>query len=123
MATYGGGGGEPPGKRSWADILGSSLPHSWNKNILELILEKEERGAFLVNEEDVAKILGKIGISLEHHVEAVQICPNGRGVIYVTLKANISVDDFICHDVLEVNRAGVKVVNVKAAEEGMLWFS
>ena len=24
-------------------------------------------------------------------------------------------DNFICHDVLEVNRAGVKVVNVKAA--------
>ena len=79
MATYGGGGGEPPWKRSWADILGSSLPNSWNKNILELILEKEERGAFSVKEEEVAKILAKIGVSLEHHVEAVQICPNGGG--------------------------------------------
>ena len=36
-----GGGGEPPGQRSWADILGSSLPPSWNKNILELVLEKD----------------------------------------------------------------------------------
>ena len=80
----------PPGRISWADVLGSMLPCSWNKNILELILEKEQKGPFSAKEEDIARILTKIGLNIQNCVEAVQICPNGRGVIYVTLKANVS---------------------------------
>ena len=31
---------------SWAERLGSSLPATLNKNILEVVLEKDTRGAF-----------------------------------------------------------------------------
>ena len=33
--------------RSWAERLRSTLPTSWNKNVLEVILEKDGRGSFL----------------------------------------------------------------------------
>ena len=115
MAPTESGGGEPPGKRSWADVLGSTLPPSWNKNILELVLEKDEKGPFSTTENDCAKVMTKIGVDIRNHVEAVQICPNGRGVIYITLKNNISVDTYISHDVFEVNNGGLRVINVKAA--------
>ena len=110
-------GGEPPGghKKSWADVLGSTLPPSWNKNILEIILEKDQRGPFVVSQEDCAKLLTRIGINIAGHIEAVQICPNGRGVIFATLKNEVSVDKFINYDVIEVNRVGVRAVHVKPA--------
>ena len=116
MANNSGGVVEPPDKlkKSWADILGSSLPPSWNKNIIEVFLEKDERGPFFVNGGDCAKLLGKIGLNLPSHVEAVQICPNGRGANFITLKDSVSVDRFICHDIIEVNRS-IRAVNVKAA--------
>ena len=115
MAPTDGGGGEPPGQRSWADILGSSLPPSWNKNVLELVLEKDQRGPFFAKDSECAKVLMKIGINLTSDVEAVQICPNGRGVIYVTLKNNTPVDNFLCHDVIDVNNSGLRVIHIKSA--------
>ena len=32
-------------------MLESSLPSSWNKNILEVVLEKDDKGAFNVSDE------------------------------------------------------------------------
>ena len=96
-------------------MLWSTLPPSWNKNVLELVLEKDERGPFNISENDCARVMSRIGVDLKNHVEAVQICPNGRGVIYVTLKGSISMENFVSYDVFEVNSAGVRVINVKAA--------
>ena len=86
MAPTDGGGGVPPGQRSWVDVLGSTRPPSGNKYVLELVLEKDQRGPFFAKDSECAEVLMKIGINLTSDVEAVQICPNGRGVIYVTLK-------------------------------------
>ena len=55
----------------------------------------------------------KIGLDITTNVEAVQICPNGRGVIFVTLKGHVSVDKFLNYDVIEVNQAGVRAIHVK----------
>ena len=70
MAQNSGGGGQPPGNgnKSWADILGSKLPPTWNKNILEVILEKDERGPFVISEVDCAKLLGKVGLDTVNHI-------------------------------------------------------
>ena len=45
----GGGPGRPSGKgkSSWAEMLSSTLPTCWKKNVLEVILEKDERGPFI----------------------------------------------------------------------------
>ena len=115
MAAGGGGHSVPP-KKSWADVLGSSLPPSWSKNVLELSLEKDEKGPFSVGEGDCAKLMSKLGMAADGGlVEAVQICPNGRGVIFITLKNNVSLEKFLISDIIQVTQAGVRVVHIKPA--------
>ena len=53
-AANGGAAGARGGGKSWAALLSSSLPSTWNKNVLEVVLEKDERGAFNVSQEDCA---------------------------------------------------------------------
>ena len=103
------------GYRSWAERLRSTLPTSWNKNVLEVILEKDGRGSFLVNENDCARMLKKIGLDMTPgtQVEGVQICPNGRGIILITLKKEVPIDPYCGHDVFEVTSSGIRVVNIK----------
>ena len=48
-------------------------------------------------------------------VEAVQICPNGRGIILITLKEGVNLDRFCRYHVLEVTTSGIRALNVKPA--------
>ena len=102
---------------SWAQMLGSTLPARLNKNVLEIVLEKDERGAFNVSDEDCFRVMKKIGLETIPgvQVETVQICPNGRGVILITLKNDISLDQYCRYDVFDVTASGIRAVNVKPA--------
>ena len=117
----GGGGAEVIGAskhgKSWAEMLGSSLPSSLNKNILEVVLEKDERGAFFVSEEDCARLLRKLGLDPRPgvQVEGVQICPTGRGVILITLKDGVKAESFCRYDVFVVTENGIRSIMVKPA--------
>ena len=104
-------------RKSWAEMLGSSLTPGLNKNVLEIVLDKDLRGAFIVSEVDCARVMRKIGLDQRPgvHVEAVQICPNGRGVILITLKPDVAVANFCRHDVLEVTASGIRAVHIKPA--------
>ena len=62
---------------------------------------------FDVSDNEVARLLQKLGVSLENHVEMVQICPLGRNTIQVTLKKNVQMDKFIIRDAYEV-KAGLE---------------
>lgn len=102
---------------SWAERLGSSLPTSANKNLLEVLLEKDTKGPFQVSEEDVARLMRKIGFEphSQGQVEAIQICPNGRGVIYFTLKDNVSTNDFCNHNSLVITQSGIRTTVIRPA--------
>ena len=97
---------------SWAKRVGISR---LNKNILEVILEKDTGGAFVVNDSDCATLLRKLGLDLRPgvHMEGVQVCPNGRGIILVTLKDDVRPENFCRYDVLQVTDSGVRAVLVK----------
>ena len=121
MATSG-GTGQGPGtkpiyKKSWVQVVGGSLPSSWKKNILEIVLEKDERGAFYVSDTECSHLLTKLGIDPRpgSMVEAIQICPTGRGVILITFKQGVNLEQFSRYDVLQVTRSGVRAVHVKPA--------
>ena len=121
MATSG-GTGQGPGtkpilKRSWVQVVGGSLPSSWKKNILEIVLEKDERGAFYVSDTECSHLLTKLGIDPRPGalVEAIQICPSGRGVILITFKQGVNLEQFGRYDVLQVTRSGIRAVHVKPA--------
>ena len=104
---------------SWAQRLGGSLPSRLQRNVLEIGLEKDQRGAFHVSDEECAKLLDKIGLgSLPiGQIEGVQICPNGKGVIYVILKDGIKLDNFCKHDVFTVTQSGIRSTLIKPASK------
>ena len=87
-------GAENTSGKSYAALLRSNLPSTLNKNVIEIALEEDYSGAFIVSVEDCARLLVKLGIDPKPgvHVESVQICPNGRGVVFVTLKQAIPIE-------------------------------
>ena len=126
----GGGRGPPPGKSSssvmsargpgrgsWAEVLSSTLPTSWRKNILEVVLEKDFPGSFTVSHEDCARVMKKIGLDVrpDVHVETIQICPNGKGIILITLKKEVPIENYCRHDVFVVTSTGIRATNIKPA--------
>ena len=102
---------------TWAKMLGSTLPNRLNKNILEIVLEKDEKGAFIVSDQECMRVMRKIGLDITPgvQVEEVQICPNGRGIILITLKDGLPLGPFCRYDVFEVTSSGIRAVNVKPA--------
>ena len=113
-----GGQGNTNGTRkamSWAERLGTTIPTSLTKNILEVVLEKDGKGAFVVSEEDCARLLRRLGLDSRPgvQVEGVQICPGGRGVIFITLKDGITVENFCRYDVFELTENGIRSIMVK----------
>ena len=69
-------------KKSWASVLGGSLPIRDNNNVLEVTLEKDSRGSFIVTESDCFNLLRRLGLDPRPgiDVEGVQICPQGKRV-------------------------------------------
>ena len=78
--------------------------------MLEIVLEKDVRGAFNVSEVDCARVMRKLGLDSRPgvHVESVQICPNGRVVLLITLKKEVPIEMFCRYDVFEVTQSGIR---------------
>ena len=106
-----------PGRRSWAELLGSSLPPGLEKNILEVVLDKDKRGPFLVNEQECVKMMAKLGIDPRPgvHVEGVQICPSGKGVIFITMRKEVDLHQFCRYESFEITASGIRSTMVKPA--------
>ena len=99
---------------SWASVLGGNLTSRNDGNVMEIVLEKESKGLFSASDEEVAKVLMKLGADLRPgvHIEGVQICPMGRNVIQVTLNKNVDMTRFCNKDIFEI-RDGVRVSQVR----------
>ena len=104
-------------KVSWAAVLGKSLISVSKKNVLEVVLQKDSKGSFTVSDIECAKFLTKIGIDMRSgaDIEGVQICPNGRGAIFITLKENVNIDRFCRYDIIEVSSSGIRSILIKPA--------
>ena len=78
----GGAEGRSSEKKTWATVLGGTMLSRKDDNVLEVILEKDSRGAFVVKEAECAKMMRRLGLDQRPgvHVLGVQICPQGRGV-------------------------------------------
>ena len=68
---------------SWA---AKTCPKKLDKNVMDILLEKDKKGLFNASDNETAKVLQKLGVDVASHVEMVQICPLGKNVIQVTLK-------------------------------------
>ena len=49
------------------------------------------------------------------HVIGMQICPNGRGVIYITLKRELKIGKYCKYEVIDVTISGGRALLVKPA--------
>ena len=107
------------GSRSYAALLSSNLPSAWNKIVLEIVLEKDFKGPFNVSESDCARVISKLGLDSRPgvQVEAIQICPNGRGSLLITLKNEVIIENYCSHDVFEVSQSGIRAVHIKPASK------
>ena len=87
------------------------------QNVLEVALQKDSKGGFSVSDGDCAKLLTRIGLDQRPgvHLEEIQICPNGKGVILITLRKGVDITKFCTYDVLEVTTSGMCAVNIKQA--------
>ena len=104
-------------KKTWASVLGKNLAPTLDNNVLEVVLEKDTRGSFNVTEDEGANLIRRLGLDPRPGVQVVgiQICPNGRGVIYITLKKEVEIDRYCKYDVLDVTSSGIRAVLVKPA--------
>ena len=110
-------GKQASSRESWASVISRSTKPSQNKNVLEVKLEKDTRGSFIVSETECARFLQKIGLDMtpETNVEGVQICPNGRGVLFITLKDNIDINRFCRYEIIDVTSSGIRASLIKPA--------
>ena len=59
------------GPGTWAAVLGRTLAPGLNKNVLEVVLEKDARGSFTVGEIECVNLIRRLGLDSrpEVHVE------------------------------------------------------
>ena len=83
-------------KRSlYSRIAGLNTSVRDKKNVLEVKLERSEAGAkFNLSDEETYKLLRCLKISVSD-CEAVQACPVGKGVVFITLKPNVDINQFL----------------------------
>ena len=99
---------------SWASHASKGCVKRLNKNVMEIILEKDTKGVFNASDNEAAKVLQKLGVDVSNHVEMVQICPVGKNVIQVTWKDGVNMDRFFAKEVFEV-KPGLRVSHVRSA--------
>ena len=59
------------GRKTWAAVLGDSLPKKNDENVLEIVLEKDQKGSFIVKDSECVALMKKLGLDLRPgvHVE------------------------------------------------------
>ena len=103
--------------KTFAQVLGKGLAPNNDNNVLEVVLEKDSKGAFAVSDIDCCNLIRRLGLDQKPGVQVhgIQICPNGRGVIYITLKKEIDIGNYCRYNVLDVTSSGIRTVLVKPA--------
>ena len=82
-------------KSLYSRVAGLNTSVRDKKNVLEVRLEKSESSAkFILSDEEAFKLLKCLKISV-NDCEAVQVCPIGKGVVYITLKPNVDISQFL----------------------------
>ena len=99
---------------TWASLAEKGSLQRLNKNVIEIVLEKDSRGAFSASDNETSRVLQKLGMDIQTHAEMVQICPLGRNIIQVTLKQDVDMSRFYNKEVFEV-KPGMRVSQVRSA--------
>ena len=118
--------GEGPGPGDGLDSEQQQIPKSYsgiaainksvrdNKNVLEVRLEKSENARFYLNNIETEGLLTKLGIDSSHFT-GVSSCPEGKGVVYITLHPSVNINRFLHKNEAYVLKEGVQTSIIRPA--------
>ena len=89
---------------SWASHASKGSLQRLDKNVMEIVLEQDAKGAFSASENKAARVLHKLGVDIQTHPEMVKICPLGKNVIH-TLKPSVDMSRFFNRVAFEIKSA------------------
>ena len=112
-AGSGGGPGWPGGgvRGSYAGIASINTSVRDDKNILEVRLEKSESGKFNLSMSEIESLLVKLGIDSSHFL-GVSACPEGKGVVYITLHSSVNISRFLSKQESYILKEGVRTAGI-----------
>ena len=93
-SSTGSGGG--PGTTSYVSIASINNSVRDEKNVLEIRLEKSENARLNLSMEETERLLVKLGIDSSHFL-GVSSCPEGKGVVFITLHPSVDIKRFLTH--------------------------
>ena len=94
----GGGGQDGPGgvtKSSYVGIASLNTSVRDKKNLLEIRLDRKDFSvSFNLGQPELDHLLTRLGIDSSHFT-GVSCCPEGKGVVYVTLHPSVNIQRFL----------------------------
>ena len=85
-----------------------------NKNILEVRLERSEGVRFNLTIVETEGLLKKLGIDSNHFL-GVSCCPEGKGVVYITLHPSVNINRFLHKNEAYVLKEGIQTSVIRPA--------
>ena len=120
----GGGTGSAPGhggSTKAASAIISSLNTSVRdkKNLLEIRLERNDLNVnFNLTQGELDHLLTRLGIDSSHFL-GVSCCPEGRGVVYVTLHPSVNIHRFLNISECFTLKEGIRTGIIRPADKKM----
>ena len=85
-----------------------------DKNILEVRLERTSSARFSLTMLEVEGLLKKLGIDNSHFL-GVSACPEGKGVVYITLHPSVDINRFLFKNEAYIVKEGVQTSVIRPA--------
>ena len=109
-----GGEGLGPVKKSYSGIAAINKSIRDDKNVLEVRLERSEGARFNLSMVEQEGLLKKLGID-GNHFTGVSSCPEGKGVVYITLHPSVNITRFLYKNEAYVLKEGVQTSVIRPA--------
>ena len=110
----GGGDNQDIPKKSYSGIAAINTSVRDKKNVLEVRLERSEGARFNLSMVETEGLLRKLGID-ENHFGGVSSCPEGKGVVYITLHPSVNISRFLHKKEAYVLKEGIQTSVIRPA--------
>ena len=111
------GGTGPPGgsKPSYSGIASLNTSVRDKKNLLEIRLERNDTSVnFNLNQTELDHLLTRLGMDSSHFT-GVSCCPEGKGVVYVTLHPTVNIQRFLSKNECFALKDGIRTGIIRPA--------
>ena len=101
-------------QKSYSGIAAINKSVRDKKNVLEVKLEKSENARFHLSNIETEGLLTNLGIDSSHFL-GVSSCPEGKGVVYITLHPSVNINRFLHKNESYVLKEGVQTSIIRPA--------